>query len=98
MRPSRVAVRIDVDTFRGAQQGVPAMLEDLARAGVRASFFFSLGPDRSGRAVARFVTRRGFLGKMLRTRAGRMYGWKTALYGTLLPAPMIGERCARLFQ
>jgi len=26
---------------------------------------------------------------MLRTKAASLYGWKTALYGTLLPAPMI---------
>jgi undecaprenyl phosphate-alpha-L-ara4FN deformylase len=30
-----------------------------------------------------------FLKKMLRTNAARLYGMKTALYGTLLPAPMI---------
>jgi len=26
---------------------------------------------------------------MVRTGAGRLYGWRTALYGTLLPSPMI---------
>ncbi len=31
---------------------------------------------------------------MLRSKAGSLYGLKTALYGTLLPAPLIGERCA----
>ena len=35
----------------------------------------------------------GFLAKMLRTNSARMYGWRTALYGTLLPAPEIGRRC-----
>jgi undecaprenyl phosphate-alpha-L-ara4FN deformylase len=30
-----------------------------------------------------------FLKKMLRTNAVALYGWKTSLYGTLLPAPMI---------
>ena len=31
---------------------------------------------------------------MLRSRAGSLYGIRTALSGTLLPAPVIGERCA----
>ncbi|HVR08581.1 MAG TPA: polysaccharide deacetylase family protein [Thermoanaerobaculia bacterium] len=90
---ARVALKIDVDTFRGTRDGLPALLEDLAAAGVRASFFFTLGPDNSGRAVLRVFRKRGFLAKMLRTNAARMYGWRTALYGTLLPAPEIGRRC-----
>jgi peptidoglycan/xylan/chitin deacetylase (PgdA/CDA1 family) len=90
----RVALKVDVDTFRGSRDGVPAMLDDLAAAGARASFFLTLGPDNSGRAIFRVFTKPGFLGKMMRTNAARMYGWKTALYGTLLPAPRIGRRCA----
>src|SRR5262249_16050752 len=31
---------------------------------------------------------------MWKSGAGSLYGFPTALYGTLLPAPMIGERCA----
>jgi undecaprenyl phosphate-alpha-L-ara4FN deformylase len=96
--PARVALKVDVDTFRGTRDGVPALLEDLAAAGVRASFFFTLGPDNSGRAVLRVFRKRGFLAKMLRTNAARMYGWRTALYGTLLPAPEIGRRCAATLQ
>jgi undecaprenyl phosphate-alpha-L-ara4FN deformylase len=91
--PARVALKVDVDTFRGTRDGVPALLEDLAAAGVRATFFFTVGPDNSGRAVLRVFRKRGFLAKMLRTNAARMYGWRTALYGTLLPAPEIGRRC-----
>src|ERR1700694_3750950 len=93
LSPPRVALKIDVDTFRGTRDGVPALLEDLAAAGIRASFYFTLGPDNSGRAVLRVFRKRGFLAKMLRTNAARMYGWRTALYGTLLPAPEIGGRC-----
>jgi undecaprenyl phosphate-alpha-L-ara4FN deformylase len=92
-RPTRISLKVDVDTFRGTSDGVPALLADLAAAGVRASFFFTLGPDNSGRAVLRVFRKRGFLAKMLRTNAARMYGWRTALYGTLLPAPVIGRRC-----
>jgi undecaprenyl phosphate-alpha-L-ara4FN deformylase len=90
---TRVALKVDVDTYRGTRDGVPAMLEDLAAAGVKATFFLTLGPDNSGRAVFRVFTKPGFLRKMLRTNAAKMYGWKTALYGTLLPAPRIGRRC-----
>jgi undecaprenyl phosphate-alpha-L-ara4FN deformylase len=90
--PPRISLKVDVDTFRGTRDGVPALLADLAAAGVRASFFFTLGPDNSGRAVLRVFRKRGFLAKMLRTNAARMYGWRTALYGTLLPAPEIGRR------
>ncbi len=90
---TRVFLKIDVDTYRGTREGIPAMLDDLAAAGVRASFFFTLGPDRSGRAILRVFTKPGFLGKMLRTNAARMYGVRTALYGTLLPSPIIGRRC-----
>ena len=43
--------------------------------------------------MRRIFTRKGFLGKMIRSRAPSLYGWRTALYGTLLPAPMIGRLC-----
>lgn len=95
---TRVALKIDVDTLRGTREGVPAMLADLALAKVRASFFFSLGPDRSGRAIFRVFSKPGFLGKMLRTNAARMYGLRTALYGTLLPAPLIARRCLAILR
>ena len=84
-----VALKVDVDTYAGTRDGVPALLEDLARFGVSATFYFSMGPDNSGKAVRRIFTRKGFLGKMLRTKAPSAYGIRTMLYGTLLPAPMI---------
>jgi undecaprenyl phosphate-alpha-L-ara4FN deformylase len=94
MAATRVVLKIDVDTYRGTKDGIPAMVADLAEFGVRASFYWSLGPDRSGRAIFRVFTKPGFLKKMLRTNAAKMYGLKTALYGTLLPSPRIGRRCA----
>jgi peptidoglycan/xylan/chitin deacetylase (PgdA/CDA1 family) len=93
MSTTKVALKIDVDTYRGTRDGVPAMLEDLARAKVKASFFFTLGPDRSGLAVLRVFRKPGFLKKMFRTNAAKMYGFKTMLYGTLLPSPMIAREC-----
>lgn len=91
----RVALKVDCDTYVGTREGIPRLLELFAKMGIRASFFFTFGPDRSGVAVRRVFTRPGFLKKVLRSRAGSLYGVRTALSGTLLPAPVIGERCAR---
>ena len=89
-----LCLKIDIDTYVGTREGVPNLLRLLDRAGARATFFVSLGPDNSGKAIARVFRRRGFLSKMLRTNAPGMYGVKTLMYGTLLPAPLIGARCA----
>jgi peptidoglycan/xylan/chitin deacetylase (PgdA/CDA1 family) len=94
MIPRRVALKVDCDTDEGTRAGVPRLVEILGARGIRATFFFTLGPDRSGMAVKRIFTKKGFLRKMLRTRAPSLYGWRTMLAGTLLPAPMIGERGA----
>ena len=64
-------------------------LEIFAARGVPVSFFVAMGPDHSGRAIRRLFTHKGFLQKMLRTGAPRLYGLKTMLYGTLLPGPAI---------
>jgi peptidoglycan/xylan/chitin deacetylase (PgdA/CDA1 family) len=79
---------VDVDTLKGYTAGVPKILDILGRRKIKASFFFSMGPDNSGKAIRR-VFRKGFLSKMLRTRAPSTYGLKTMFYGTLLKAPMI---------
>lgn len=89
--PARLALKVDVDTDRGTREGVPALLEDLARHDIRATFLFSLGPDQTGRAITR-VFRPGFLSKVSRTSVVSMYGVRTLLNGTLLPAPHIGNR------
>ncbi len=86
---SLLGLRIDVDTHDGMRLGVPSLLDTLARHGVRGTFYLSMGPDNSGRAIFN-VLRPGFLAKMRRTGAGRLYGWRTVLSGTLLPARMIG--------
>lgn len=86
-----VALKVDVDTYAGTRDGVPALLADMERFGVKATFYFSMGPDNSGKAIRRIFTRKGFLKKMLRTKAPSAYGLKTMLYGTLLPAPMIAS-------
>jgi undecaprenyl phosphate-alpha-L-ara4FN deformylase len=90
----RISLKVDCDTYVGTRDGVPRLLEIFSRRGIRATFFFTFGPDRSGAAVARVFTQPGFLAKMLRSRAPSLYGFPTVLYGTLLPAPRIGARCA----
>ncbi len=85
-----VSIRVDVDTHTGLRDGVPLLLDLFARLGIRASFFVSMGPDNSGRAVRRLFTRRGFARKMARTNALRTYGLRTILSGTLLPSRPVG--------
>lgn len=80
-----LGIRVDVDTHEGMRDGVPRLLEVFAAAGVRATFYLSLGPDRSGRALLNLL-QPGFLAKMRRTSAPRIYGWRTIFSGTLLPA------------
>jgi peptidoglycan/xylan/chitin deacetylase (PgdA/CDA1 family) len=70
---------------------VPRLLDLFAKEGVRATFFFSLGPDTSGKAIKR-IFRKGFVKKVLSASPAASYGFRTMLYGTLLPAPDIGGR------
>jgi undecaprenyl phosphate-alpha-L-ara4FN deformylase len=81
-----VALKIDVDTHQGLEVGVPRLARMLAAEGVAASFYIAMGPDNSGRAVVRVLRNPGFLKKMRRTKAVRMYGLRTVLSGTLLRA------------
>lgn len=92
-----IALKIDVDTFRGTREGVPRLAAALERADARATFLFSLGPDHTGRAIKR-VFRRGFLGKVRRTSVTQHYGLATLLYGVLLPGPHIARRCGEIMR
>ncbi|HEY2591178.1 MAG TPA: polysaccharide deacetylase family protein, partial [Steroidobacteraceae bacterium] len=90
----RIALKVDVDTLRGTLEGVPALAALLKRLDLQATFYFSVGPDHTGRALKR-VFRRGFLGKVRRTSVTSHYGVRTLLYGTLLPGPHIGARAGQ---
>ena len=90
---ARLALKIDVDTDRGTRIGVPNLVADCREFGVAACFLFSLGPDQTGRAITR-VFRPGFFQKVSRTSVVQLYGVRTLLNGTLLPAPHIGRRNA----
>jgi peptidoglycan/xylan/chitin deacetylase (PgdA/CDA1 family) len=89
----RLALKVDVDTDRGTRVGVANVAADCGEFGAPACFLFSLGPDQTGRAVTR-VLRPGFFGKVSRTSVLEIYGIRTLLSGTLLPAPHIGRRNA----
>jgi len=81
-----LGLRIDVDTHEGMRDGVPKLLEVLGKAGVKGTFYFAMGPDRSGLAIFNVLTRPGFLAKMLRSGAPKVYSARTMLSGTLLPS------------
>ena len=89
--PIRLALKVDVDTDRGTRVGVPNLVADCRASGIPASFLFSFGPDQTGRAVSR-IFRPGFFTKVSRTSVLQIYGIRTLLNGTLLPAPHIGRR------
>ncbi|HEY0664662.1 MAG TPA: polysaccharide deacetylase family protein [Gallionella sp.] len=97
MKPKQIALKINVDTYRGTREGVPRLVEALQRHHSGATFFFSLGRDYTGRAVKRIFCP-GFLGRASRASLMKHYGFKTLLYGTLLPAPDIGRKCAEIMR
>ena len=92
-----LALKIDVDTLRGAREGAPRLIEMLRRHDAGATFLFTVGPDHTGRAIKR-VFRPGFLRKVQRTSVVRHYGLRTLLYGTLLPGPDIGKRAGNVMR
>lgn len=76
----RIALKVDVGTYQGTRTGVPRLVDCLRQHGARATFFFSFGPDQSGRESARESLK-------------RYYNPTTRLYGRMLPAPDIGRLC-----
>ena len=88
---ARIGLKVDVDTLRGTREGVPRLAALLKKHGMDATFYFSVGPDHTGRAMRR-VFRKGFAQKVARTSVLKHYGLKTLMYGVLLPGPDIGTK------
>ena len=87
---THIGLKVDVDTLRGTREGVPRLAALFKKLKVDATFYFSVGPDNTGRAMRR-VFRKGFAQKVARTSVLKHYGLKTLLYGVLLPGPDIGR-------
>ena len=83
----KLAIKIDVDSLRSTMIGVPRLAELLETQSAGATFLFSVGPDR--------MFRRGMPGRLWRTKAIRDFDMPKFLYGSLIPGPDIGDRCAK---
>ncbi len=80
----KLALRIEVATLRGTREAAPRLAALLKEHHAGATFLFSLGPDRTGRA----------LGSLPHVPKWKCYGPVALLSGTLLPGADIGARCA----
>jgi peptidoglycan/xylan/chitin deacetylase (PgdA/CDA1 family) len=94
---AHIGLKVDVDTLRGTLEGVPRLVALLKKHGLDATFYFSVGPDNTGRALRR-VFRPGFFQKVARTSVVKHYGLKTLMYGVLLPGPDIGRRAGHVMR
>jgi undecaprenyl phosphate-alpha-L-ara4FN deformylase len=97
LKDTHIGLKVDVDTLRGTREGVPRLTALLKKLGVDATFYFSVGPDHTGRAMRR-VFRKGFAQKVARTSVLKHYGLKTLLYGVLLPGPNIGREAGAVMR
>ncbi|HEY0745213.1 MAG TPA: polysaccharide deacetylase family protein [Steroidobacteraceae bacterium] len=97
LKDAHIGLKVDVDTLRGTREGVPRLTALFKKLGVDATFYFSVGPDHTGRAVRR-VFRKGFAQKVARTSVLKHYGLKTLLYGVLLPGPHIGREAGAVMR
>lgn len=85
-----LCLKVDVCTHEGMRDGVPRLLGELGRLGAKATFCLAFGPDNSGKAIFNLF-KPGFARKMLGSGAPKLYGWRTTVSGTLLPARPIAS-------
>lgn len=97
MRDVTLALKIDVDTEIGTRIGVPNLLHLLCELQIPATFYLSLGPDNTGRAIKK-IFRKDFFKKVARTNVIGNYGLKTLLNGVLLPGPHIGKKHEKILR
>lgn len=90
-------IKIDVDTEIGTRIGVPNLLAILTSLNIPATFYVSLGPDNTGRAIQR-IFRKGFLKKVSRTSVISTHGIRTLLNGVLFPGPHIGKKHEKILR
>lgn len=88
MSMNSVIIKVDVDTFNGLKNGVPKLIKIFDKFNIKATFYVTVGPDNSGKAIVNLL-KPSFFKKMLKTKAASSYGLKTALYGTILRPPML---------
>jgi peptidoglycan/xylan/chitin deacetylase (PgdA/CDA1 family) len=91
---TRIGLRIEVGSLRGMKVGVPRLVELLAARGVGATFFFDMGPDRSGRFAKRL--RRELPPESLGAPGfAQRYGPLGRVRGWLYPGPRLYRRGAK---
>jgi peptidoglycan/xylan/chitin deacetylase (PgdA/CDA1 family) len=90
-----LALKIDVTTLFGLQEGVPQLLEVLEQHNARATLFFALGTDRTGFATPSLL-HKSAIHTLLGLSLGHYYGWRTLLLSTLLPGADMGARAANM--
>ncbi|MEZ5579574.1 MAG: hypothetical protein R3F40_09290 [Candidatus Competibacteraceae bacterium] len=86
-----LTLKVDVDTLRRDAGGCARLVELFRRHRTDATFLFSLGPRHTGWAIPASLPAR-LSRQVKRTSVIEHYGWRTLLYGTLLPGPDIGRR------
>jgi undecaprenyl phosphate-alpha-L-ara4FN deformylase len=97
LESTHIGLKVDVDTLRGTREGVPRLVALFKKLKLDATFYFSVGPDNTGRALRR-VFRKGFAQKVARTSVLKHYGLKTLLYGVVLPGPHIGREAGAVMR
>jgi len=84
-----------VDTIKGLTQGVPRILDILDDMQIRATFFITMGPDKTGRNLFHLPKRKNI--GLTTMSPVRKYGLKQMFYGLLIPSPIM-EKHAHLIQ